>query len=87
MCPTFHLKVLGPVSHIQGLGSQVEGPLSWILRKDPGSRPHLWVLGPGSQVKGPRWRVPGPGLHLWVPSSRSCVPSPGPHFSGMSKSI
>ena len=39
---TFHVKVLGPGSHIQGPGSQVKGT-SWRV---PGPGSHLQVPGP-----------------------------------------
>ena len=34
--------------------------------------------GPGSQVKGTSWRVPGPGSHLQVPGPASRVPPMDP---------
>ena len=59
MGPTFHVKVLGPGSHIYSPGSQVKGP-GWRV---PGPRFYVKVLGSspvyGFWVLVPRWSVPG----------------------------
>ena len=39
-----------------------------------GPRSRVPGKGPGSQVKGPRWRDLGPGSHVWVPGLESRVP-------------
>ena len=74
MGPAFHIKVLGPGSHIYSPRSQVKDPRWKVL--GPGYRiapmgPGFWVSGEGSQVEGPGSRITSPGS--WVPLSRYAV--------------
>ena len=44
------------------------------MSRVPGPGFHVKVPDCGSQAKGPRWRVLGPGSNAWVPGSNSRVP-------------